>query len=118
MFVEDVDMIEVFGLLFVLHQSRCEDKVVYGADDRREPFAINDPNMLKLVDADVGFVFKTQLLFRGNGLYSLGTAQYTTTDSCDLCPSVINPSDSKLTHQEPFFNQTVAPFCSGFLVGK
>ena len=30
-----------------------EDKVIYGVDNRQEAFAISDPNVLKLIQADV-----------------------------------------------------------------
>jgi hypothetical protein len=88
-----------------------EDKrLVYGNDDRIEPYSISDSDLLTLVQADVALFPNYYFSENSDGTWSLDL--YSTFISGD-CTGGTNT----LCSDEPFRGQILAPFCSGFLVG-
>lgn len=81
------------------------EKVIYGADDRLDIYAVTDPNVLFLAQAACLVVDVSELTDNGNGTYTLSTAAWTTISGTAVCTS------------EPFRGQLTAGFCSGYLVG-
>ncbi|MBU0983993.1 MAG: serine protease, partial [candidate division Zixibacteria bacterium] len=81
-------------------------RVIYGDDDRREPYDITDPQLLKLVQAAVVVVSTSEISDNGNGTFNLSTSAWTTQGGLPLCAG------------EPFAGQAQIGFCSGFLVGE
>ncbi len=75
--------------------------VIYGQDDRKDIYQIQDPQLLSLAASTVGLVNYDHLTKKNGGL-SLQTEPYGA--SRNLCTS------------ERFFDQETSPFCSGFLV--
>jgi len=81
------------------------DKVSYGGDDRREVYQYRDnPNIMRLANATVGILSKSDLQYNGNGTYIIQTKPYTTSSCGKLCTD------------EPFYNEPSATYCSGALV--
>ncbi|CAN5478530.1 hypothetical protein BH09SUM1_BH09SUM1_10110 [soil metagenome] len=81
-------------------------KVIYGNDDRVEPFTQSDPRILRVVRATAALATKSSVTSNGSGGYNLTIAgTYTTAGGGTLC------SD------EPFRGQYQLGNCTGFLVG-
>ncbi len=85
-------------------------KVIYGADDRLDVYEVSDPSLRAVADSTVGLVTRSQLTENPDGSYSLPAtptfAQYMLSETgLPLCAS------------EPFPDQPVPAYCSGFLVG-
>lgn len=80
-------------------------KVIYGDDDRIDVYQETDPDRLDWAASTVGLVSASELSDNGNGTYSLLTDNFTVRGytACD---------------GEPFADQPLAPFCSGFLAGE
>lgn len=72
-------------------------KVIYGDDDRLDVFEVTDPDLLRFAASTAALMFNTDLTNNGDGTFQINAAAY------EVCP------------EEPFSNQPVAPFCSGFL---
>ncbi|MDX2117052.1 MAG: proprotein convertase P-domain-containing protein [Planctomycetota bacterium] len=79
--------------------------VIYGTDDRREPYEVSDPIQLQLAQACVLVVSTSELSNNGNGTYTLITDPWVTQGGSNVCAT------------EPYRGQLTAGFCSGFLVG-
>lgn len=77
--------------------------LVYGLDDRQEPFATSDPVLASVADATVGLVASASLLQTAGGWTVQSTGSLAQTR--DVCP------------HERYAQQPTAPFCSGVLVG-
>ncbi len=77
-----------------------QDRIIYGADDRRDIYEVSDQFLLGLAQAAVVVVDNSELTDNGNGTFSLNTGRWTA-----ACTN------------EPFYNQMRIGFCSGFLVG-
>ena len=77
-------------------------KVIYGVDNRKDIFEINDAALLKDADCVVALFEKSSVRDNGDGTSTLQTQQFGTAN--DLCST------------EPFRKQPVGAFCSGFLV--
>jgi len=82
-----------------------EQEVIYGTDDRREPYQVSDPIQLQLSQACVLVVSTSELINNGNGTYSLAATPWVTQGGSSVCTN------------EPYRGQAQAGFCSGFLVG-
>jgi subtilisin-like proprotein convertase family protein len=80
-------------------------EVVYGTDDRREPYQVSDAIQLQLAQACVLVVSTNELTNNGNGTYTLAASPWITQGGSNICAS------------EPYRGQAQAGFCSGFLVG-
>lgn len=76
-------------------------KVVYGADNRKDIYEVTDSTLLNLADSTVALVRTSGLTPKGDTV-SIKTSSYSS--SYNLC------------REEPFYDQSTAAFCSGFLV--
>jgi V8-like Glu-specific endopeptidase len=76
-------------------------KVIYGADNRRDYYAETNPQIQALADSTVALIFKESLRASGDRVAISGRSYGA---SNMLCTS------------EPFYDQSAAAFCSGFLV--
>lgn len=76
-------------------------KVVYGADNRKDIYEVTDSTLLNLADSTVGLVRNSGLTPKGDA-FAIKTTSYAS--SYGLCK------------EEPFYDQSTAAFCSGFLV--
>jgi len=81
-----------------------ETRVIYGADDRIDLFAESDPIRKHLAHAVCALVANSQIVPIDSETVSLAAFAYTVNGS--------PPCDG-----EPFGNQPIAAFCTGFLVG-
>ncbi len=85
--------------------------VIYGDDNRQEPYQVSDPQILAVADSTVAVVEAKALIpgkafFRMLGqanAYQLKAPQFGT--------------EYGLCKQEPYYSQPSGAFCSGFLVG-
>jgi hypothetical protein len=77
-------------------------KVIYGVDDRQDLFQVTDQSILDSGDSVVSLWNVASVVDNGNGASTLITQNYGA--SQNLCSG------------EPFRNQPVGAFCSGFLV--
>lgn len=81
------------------------DKVIYGADDRKDIYEVSNPLLVNLAKSTVALVKKRDLSLNSvSGNIELKTKVFGT--AYGLCPN------------EPFYNQPLGAFCSGFLVAK
>lgn len=80
------------------------DKVIYGDDDRKDLYQLEDSKLKKLTASTVALMKNSNLILQSNGDYKVSDQSFG--QSMQLCP------------QEPFFNQTNAAFCSGSLVAE
>lgn len=77
--------------------------VIYGEDDRLDLYQVEDESMLQLARSTVLLVNNSSLQSTEEGDLRLRLTNYGT--------------DYRLCHSEPFREQHIAGFCSGFLVG-
>lgn len=82
---------------------RGRQKVVYGVDDRKDLYEITRKTVLKAADAVCALVKAKDLSPLPNGGWRLRTMSY--------------QQNYKLCSSEPFVEQPLGCFCSGFLVG-
>ncbi|MBN1766268.1 MAG: trypsin-like peptidase domain-containing protein [Sedimentisphaerales bacterium] len=83
-------------------------KIIYGEDDRMEQYEVMNSDWLLAGDATVALVDVAVLTDNGNGTYTMPTETlaeyYEDATGRPLCPD------------EPYIDQPVGPYCSGFLV--
>ncbi|MEL7474223.1 MAG: proprotein convertase P-domain-containing protein, partial [Planctomycetota bacterium] len=79
--------------------------VIYGDDDRVDPYAETDPNLLALTDSICVIVSTSELSDNGDGTYTLSTDPWTFQSGASICAD------------EPFRGQETIGFCSGFFLG-
>ncbi len=84
--------------------SKNQEKVIYGDDDRKDIYEVQSSNLLELSKSTVALIEKSKLKQNSDGSYNVTSTKYS--DDYRLCSS------------EPFFEQRLAAFCSGSLVGK
>lgn len=82
-----------------------QPKVVYGTDDRRDVYQVNDASLLEKAAATCALVSLGDLSNNGNGTFTLDLSPYR---ALGLPPCA----------SEPFGSQPVAAFCTGFMVGE
>lgn len=80
------------------------DKVIYGADDRRDIFQDVDPDRREWANSVCALVYASQLTEKEDGTFSLAVGDYTVDD--------FPPCDD-----ESFRDQPTAAHCTGFIVG-
>lgn len=80
---------------------RSERPTIYGADDRRNYHLLTDPGQIALADATALLLDATDVTWNGSG-YDLSTIPFW--------------QDATLCEDEPFYDEPVAGWCSGFLV--
>ena len=78
------------------------EDLIYGNDDRRDLYQVNDVSLLSLADSTVGLFRTSQLSAQPNQTTKLQLFPYG--DAQQLCTD------------EPFYTQQVGAFCSGTLV--
>lgn len=88
----------------IVYALRDHQKVIYGEDDRIDLFLVTDREVIKAADAVVGIVNDFRVSDNGDGTSTLTTSTHG--DAKNLCST------------EPFIEQPVAPFCSGFLISS
>lgn len=88
-----------------------DKRLVYGNDDRTEPYAITDSDLRNLIQADVAIFFTLQLSQNNDNSWSIDYYDSFTTGDCTGHPDT-------LCSNERFYGQTTGAFCSGFLVGE
>lgn len=81
---------------------RERQKVIYGVDDRNDMYDVNDIRILTDADSVVALINAGDIVDNGNGTSTLNGQDFGT--QYNLCQN------------EPFRNQPVIAFCSGFLV--
>ncbi|MEQ8769178.1 MAG: proprotein convertase P-domain-containing protein [Phycisphaerales bacterium] len=83
------------------------ERVIYGADDRREVYEYDvlDPTLRQMAEAAAVVVSASSVFDNGDGTYTLATSPWTSAGGGTLCP------------EEPFRGQPQVGFCSSFLVG-
>lgn len=95
----------LFGLLFLFVTANAENlnqKVIYGDDNRKDIYEVNDSQLLNLADSTVALVDASQFMAKGGGYTNIKAEKYG--DAYALCKD------------EPFYDQPTGAFCSGFLV--
>ncbi len=86
----------------ILENVVARQKVIYGVDDRQELFAIGNQTIQNSADSVVSLWDAADVVDNGDGTSTLTTQNFGT--SRNLCSS------------EPFREQPIGAFCSGFLV--
>lgn len=81
-----------------------EDKVIYGTDDRREVYETTDASQRTWAASTCAVVYVDDLTDNQNGTHSLITDAY-------------QHSGYPACSDEPYGDQPVAPFCTGFMAG-
>jgi len=87
-----------------LDSSEISPRVIYGSDDRLDIYQVTDNNLLRLANSTVALIRNSRITDTQNGDSEILTFSYK--NNYNLCP------------EEPFVEQNVAAFCSGFLVGE
>ncbi len=88
------------------HARGGEAEVIYGDDDRKEPFdPANDPGMVAAARATAALLYKSQV-----------TPDPANAAKCTL-PGALFGDAYQLCAEEPFRDQPNPAFCTGFLVG-
>ncbi|GJM18647.1 MAG: hypothetical protein DHS20C14_08600 [Phycisphaeraceae bacterium] len=82
------------------------ERVIYGADDRREVYEYDvlDPTLRAMSEACAVVVSASSVFDNGDGTYTLSTSPWTS-------------AGGTLCAEEPFRGQPAVGFCSSFLVG-
>jgi len=101
----------VFCVLAAFATIEEDKRLVYGNDDRAEPYSISDSDLLNLVQADVALFPTYYFSQNSDDTYSLDYYGTFTSGDC-------NGGTDVLCSDEPFRGQILSPFCSGFLVGQ
>lgn len=81
-----------------------QDKIIYGNDDRIDVYEESDPARLRWAASTCGLFDASDVTLNSNGTFSIQTYSYTNF-GVPACPD------------EPFGNQPLSAFCSGFMVG-
>lgn len=81
---------------------RDRQRAIYGTDDRKDLYQVTQPHLRRVADSVAALVAASDLHRTASGRYRLSTTPYR--DDYDLCDS------------EPFVDQPLGCFCSGFLV--
>ncbi len=88
----------------ILTTGLLDEKVVYGDDDRLDVYEETNPSHVAWAASTCALVDDSDLIDNGNGTYTLSTTAflYSGRPPCS---------------DEPYGDQPVAPFCTGFMVG-
>ena len=86
----------------IVKNVKTRQKVIYGVDDRQDIFDVTDPAILGSADSVVSLWHAANVVDNGNGTSTLNTQNFGT--RWNLC------------NEEPFREQPIGAFCSGFLV--
>ncbi|MHA2252747.1 MAG: trypsin-like serine peptidase [Candidatus Kariarchaeaceae archaeon] len=83
---------------------KSSQKVIYGVDDREDLYQVDDQPILDMADSVVSLFWASDVIDNGDGTSTLVTQNYG--NAWNLCQN------------EPFRDQPIGAFCSGFLVGR
>ncbi len=86
----------------IVENVKARQRVIYGVDNREDLFNITDQAILNSADSVVSLLDAADVVDNGNSTSTLTTQNFGT--SLNLC------------NTEPFRNQPICAFCSGFLV--
>lgn len=100
--IESVSDLESFDTNEIATVLRQQQKVIYGTDDRDDMFEITDRRIINDADSVVALIESTSITDNGDGTSTLNGQTFGT--RYNLCQT------------EPFRDQPVVAFCSGFLV--
>lgn len=100
--IEAVPELAAFDTQTIVAALRAQQKVIYGTDDRQEIYDVIDSAILTDADSVVALVAASSITDNGDGTSTLAGPQFAA--RYQLCPD------------EPFGNQPVIAFCTGFLV--
>ena len=89
-------------------QGQAIPKIIYGPDDRLEQYEVTDPHILAIGDSTVALVYSSDLTDNGDGTFSMPAETF-----AEYYLSVI---ERPLCGDEPYRDQPVPAFCSGFLI--
>lgn len=81
-----------------------QGKVIYGDDNRRDVFQVPEADVREMADSTVAMIPNRDIKSNGSDLVKLSLSPYGVTYG--LCKD------------EPFYSQSTAAMCSGFLVGE
>lgn len=95
--------LQEFDTSLLIDVVRKDQKVVYGVDDRKDLFEVNLQQVRRNADSVVALFKNTDITDNGDGTSTLNVSRFG--DEYRLCGS------------EPFRNQPIGAFCTGFLVG-
>ena len=101
---EKVRRTEISGVPWKPSSGRAQDKVVYGNDDRRDVYAETNDVRSALSRSVCALVDASNVIENSEGTYDLRVSEYRV---AGLAPC----------SGEPFRNQPVVAFCTGFMVG-
>ena len=88
----------------LVEKLRSIEKVIYGVDDRKEAYEITNSQIKDGINSVVALIRNDNIRDNGDGKSTIRTRIFGV--SRNLCEN------------EKFYNQPIAPFCSGFLVAK
>ena len=88
----------------LVEKLRSIEKVIYGVDDRKEVYEISNSQIKDSIDSVVALIRNSNISDNGDGKSTIRTKIFGV--SRNLCEN------------EKFYNQPIAPFCSGFLVAN
>jgi Trypsin-like peptidase domain/Putative peptidoglycan binding domain len=95
----------------VVRELKDKQRAIYGTDNRTDLFVVNDPLILASADGVVAICEKGDIVDNGDGTSTLRTVRFGEARGlCDSCTS------DKLCTSEPFSDQPLGCFCSGFLI--
>jgi len=86
----------------LVRTAQARQRVIYGVDNRQDLYEVSAAKVKKAADSVVALVKKADLARKADGTYELTTSSY--------------QQDYQLCGSEPFVNQPLGCFCSGFLV--
>lgn len=95
---------EVMSSEQLVEKLRIIEKVIYGVDDRKEAYEITNSRIKENINSVVALIRKNDISDNGDGKSTIRTRIFGV--ARNLCEN------------EKFYNQPIAPFCSGFLVSK
>ena len=88
----------------LVEKLRSVEKVIYGVDDRKEVYEITNSQIKDNINSVVALIRNDSINDNGDGKSTIRTKIFGV--ARNLCEN------------EKFYNQPIAPFCSGFLVSK
>ena len=86
------------------NKASVEAKVIYGEDNRKDLYAVNNTQIKKMEPSVAGLANKRRVIKKSNGNYQISTNSY--------------GRERQLCKSERFYEQQMTTFCSGVLIGQ
>lgn len=102
-------LLVLLGSLSPAREVVATKRVVYGIDDRLEPFEIENQTIRNFARSACGVMWKDSLIQQRDGSFNFRYFSNYTTGSGTAC-------NAGLCHWVPFYGQPIGPWCSAFLV--